>query len=171
MPLLKLLLTRRIRYYLRFADPTNDTVLYGVTPNCIARSYDEAVTWDDCWRAPGLVGSFTDLVIKDSLTMLVMRHRDVPLRTTDGGASWQRLGSVVALAPYTPHAAFSWSGELLALSALVGRTVVWVSRDDGDTWIDESGDYSAMSGGIAQWYEETLFVSSMGQGIASKSFA
>jgi len=45
-----------------------------------------------------------------------------------------------------------------------------VSRDDGDTWTDESGDYSAMSGGVAQWYESTLYISSLGQGIASKTF-
>ena len=28
----------------------------------------------------------------------------------------------------------------------------------------------ALSGGLAQWYENTLYVSSMGQGIAAKTF-
>ena len=46
-----------------------------------------------------------------------------------------------------------------------------ISKDDGDTWVDETGDFTAMSGGIAQWYENTLYVSSMGQGISSKTFA
>merc|ERR1711957_1123170 len=66
-------------------DPTNDTVLYGVASNCIARSYGQAETWEYCWQAPGLEGSFKSLVIKDSQTMIVMRNGDVPLRTRDGG--------------------------------------------------------------------------------------
>ena len=151
-------------------DPTNDTTLYGIASNCIARSYDQAQTWEDCWKAPGLEGSFKDLVIKDSKTMLVMRNGDVPLRTRDGGLSWERLGSVANIARYSPAAAYSWSGKTLALSAVVGRTLVWVSRDDGDTWVDESGDYTALSGGIAQWYNTTLYISSMGQGISAKVF-
>jgi len=151
-------------------DPTNNTVLYGVTSSCVARSYDEAETWEFCWEAPGLEGSFKELVIKDSKTMIMMRNGDVPLRTRDGGASWKRLGSVQNIAHSSPAAAYSWSGKTLALSTVVGQTVVWVSSDDGDTWIDESGDYTAMSGGIAQWYENTLYISSMGQGISAKTF-
>jgi hypothetical protein len=43
-------------------DPTNDTgVLYGLTSSCIARSYDQALTWDDCWIAKGLTGSLVKL--------------------------------------------------------------------------------------------------------------
>ena len=103
--------------------------------------------------------------------MLVMRDGDVPLRTRDGGATWTPLASVAAIARHSPAAAYSWSGKTLALSAVVGQTVVWVSSDDGDSWVDESGDYTAMSGGIAQWYANTLYISSMGQGIAAKVFA
>lgn len=150
-------------------DPTNDT-LYGVASNCIARSYDHAQTWEYCWDSPGLEGSFKSLVIKDSQTMLVMRNGDVPLRTRDGGKSWERLSSVQNIARCNPGAAYSWSGKTLALSCISGRTLVWVSKDDGDTWVDESGDYSALSGGIAQWYENTLYISSMGQGISAKVF-
>ena len=152
------------------ADPTNDTVLYIVSPDCIGRSYDGAVTWQDCWEADGLEGPFQDLVIKDSQTMIVMRTGAVPLRTRDGGRSWERLGSVQNLVSCRPGALYSWSGKTLALSCVLGRTLVWVSRDDGDTWVDESGDYTATSGGIAQWYENTLYVSSLGQGISSKTF-
>merc|ERR1712072_1394694 len=31
------------------ADPTNET-LYAVVSNCITRSYDQAETWDGCWK-------------------------------------------------------------------------------------------------------------------------
>ena len=102
--------------------------------------------------------------------MIVMRNNDVPLRTKDGGKTWTRLISLQPLAKYSPGAVYSWSGETLALSTVVGKTVVWVSKDDGDTWVDESGDYTADNGGIAQWYENTLYISSMGQGIAAKVF-
>lgn len=153
------------------SDPTNSSTLYGITSNCIARSYDQAETWEEgCWGSPGLEGSFKELVIKDSQTMIMMRNGDVPLRTRDGGKSWQRLGSMQNIARYSPHAAYSWSGKTLALSAIVGQTLVWVSTDDGDTWVDESGDYTALSGGIAQWYDNTLYISSLGQGISAKVF-
>ena len=62
--------------------------------NCIARSYDQAQSWDGCWSAPGLTGSFKGVVVKDSKTILVLRNGDVPLKTTDGGTTWKRLGSV-----------------------------------------------------------------------------
>ena len=151
-------------------DPTNDTVLYAVAEGCISRSYDQAETWDYCWTAPGLEGSFHSLVIKDSQTMFVMRNGDVPLRTKDGGASWHTLDSVKPIASRSPHAQISWSGKTLALSCTTNTMIVWVSQDDGDTWLDESGDYTADNGGIAQWYENTLYVSSMGQGISAKTF-
>ena len=152
------------------ADPTNDTTLYGIAPNCIARSYDQAETWEYCWDAPGLVGSFKDLVIKDSQTMIVMRNGDVPLRTRDGGKTWSRLGSVQNIAKHSPYAVYSWSGKTLALSTVVGQMVIWISNDDGDTWVDESGDYTALTGGISQWYENTLYIHSLGQGISAKTF-
>ena len=98
--------------------------------------------------------------------MLVMRNGAVPLRTTDAGNSWHPLASVP---PAFSAAAYSWSGKTLAISH-GGPVVVWVSRDDGDSWIDESGDYSALTGGIAQWYDNTLYISSLGQGISAKTF-
>ena len=103
--------------------------------------------------------------------MLVMRNGDVPLRTQDGGASFQRLGSVANVARFSPDASYSWSGKTLGLSGVAGQLFVWVSRDDGDTWVDETGDYTSMSGGIAQWYQNTMYISSLGQGISAKTFA
>ena len=151
------------------ADPTNDT-LYTVAGSCIARSYDHAETWSACLNWPGLTGSFRNLVIKDSQNMIVVRNGDVPMRTKDGGASWEPLKSLANVARYGLGMAYSWSGKTLAISGVAGRFFAWVSRDDGDTWVDETGDYSSMSGGIAQWYENTLYVCSLGQGISSKTF-
>jgi len=154
-------------------DPTNDTVLYGITNNCIGRSYDQAETWEYCWKPPGLEGSFKDLVIKDSKTMIVIRNGDLPLRTKDGGASWHPMASLQHFAPGA-HMLYSWSGKHLAISAIMGHSdhdfTVWVSSDDGETWVDESGDYTALTGGIAQWYDNTLYVCSLGQGISAKTF-
>jgi hypothetical protein len=65
---------------------------------------------------------------------------------------------------------YSWSGKTLALSTVLGQSRIWISKDNGYTWRDETGDYTAMTGGIAQWYKNTLFVSSLGQGIVSKVF-
>merc|ERR1712100_982866 len=102
--------------------------------------------------------------------MIVLRNGDVPLRTKDGGASCRRMVSLEDVARYELSAAYSWSGKTLAISGVKGQLFVWISRDDGDTWTDESGDYTSMSGGIAQWYENTLYISSLGQGISSKTF-
>jgi hypothetical protein len=45
-----------------------------------------------------------------------------------------------------------------------------VAIADGDTWLDVSSDYTALQAGIAQWYDNTLYVSSLGQGISAKVF-
>ena len=41
----------------------------------------------------GLVGSFSDMIILNSTHMTVTRKGDVPLRTTDGGATWAPMES------------------------------------------------------------------------------
>ena len=117
-----------------------------------------------------MVGSISNLIIRDSLFMIVTRSGDVPLRTRDGGKTWAPMYSLTAVANHGFDMEYSWSGKTLAISTVAGRTLVWVSTDDGDSWVDESGDYTALSGGIAQWYDNKLFVSSMGQGIAAKVF-
>jgi hypothetical protein len=71
--------------------------------------------------------------------------------------------------PVFAGAAYSWSGKTLAISH-AGPVTVWVSTNDGDTWVDESADYSALTGGISQWYDNTLYVASLGQGIVAKVF-
>ena len=101
-------------------NPENDGILYGVTPSCIARSKDRGETWyDPCWKAAGLTAApgstFTDLVIKDSKTMLVLRSGDVALRTQDGGKSWSALTSMAAIANASHMADYSWTGKTLVL--------------------------------------------------------
>ena len=151
-------------------DPTNSSTLYGVSGNCVSRSTDQAETWEPCWQPPGLTGSFKELVIRDSNMMIMLRNGDVPLRTFDGGASWKPLDSVSAIVPHGPSMSYSWSGKTLGMNFNDGRVRVWVSEDDGETWVDESSDYSALTGGIAQWYDSTLYVCSLGQGISAKNF-
>ena len=147
-------------------DPTNSSTLYAIKGSCISRSYDGAETWEPCWEAPGLEGSITELVIKDSLTMLAMRNGAVPLRTKDGGATWKPLDSLGGHLGFGGQ--YSWSGKTLAISK--NPSHFWVSSDDGDTWLDVSSDYTALEAGIAQWYDNTLYVSSLGQGISAKIF-
>ena len=147
-------------------DPTNSSVLYAIKGSCIARSYDGAETWSACWQAPGLEGHFTELVIKDGLTMLAMRSGAVPLRTKDGGASWKPLDSLGGHLGFKGQ--YSWSGKTLAINK--NPSNFWVSTDDGDTWLDVSADYTALQAGMAQWYENTLYVCSLGQGISAKVF-
>jgi hypothetical protein len=53
---------------------------------------------------------------------------------------------------------------------VTGQTPIWISTDDGDTWVDESGDYTALEGGIAQWYDNQLLICSLGHFISSKAF-
>ena len=148
-------------------DPTNSSTLYAVKGSCIARSYDGAETWETCWQAPGLVGSLTELVIKDSLTMLAMRNGAVPLRTVDGGASWKPLASLGGHNGFN-KGHYSWSGKTLAINK--NPSNFWVSQNDGDSWLDVSADYTALQAGIAQWYDNTLYVCSLGQGISAKVF-
>ena len=149
-----------------FVDPTNATTLYAIRGSCIARSYDGAETWETCWQAPGLEGSFTELVIRDSLRMLAMRNGAVPLRTVDGGATWKPVASLGGHNGF--KAQYSWSGKTLAINK--NPSVFWVSKDDGESWLDVSSDYTAIQAGVAQWYDNTLYVCSLGQGISAKVF-
>lgn len=152
-------------------DPTSAATLYGLAGGRIHRSFDKGMTWDAApWTPPGMVGSISNLIIRDSMFMIVTRSGNVPLRTKDGGKTWAPMYSLTALANHGFGMEYSWSGKTLAISTVAGRSLVWVSTDDGDSWVDESGDYTALSGGIAQWYDNKLFVSSMGQGIAAKVF-
>jgi hypothetical protein len=158
-------------------SPTSNTTVYGVSPNCIARSHDRGDTWLPCWNATGLTGTFSDLQIKDEKTMLVLRNGDVPLRTKDGGESWHELTSCADVKTFSHGALWSWSGKTLVLMGAGGTQTadhphaayVWMSTDDGDTWTDETGDLVTMGLGAAQWYEDKFYINSAGQGIMVKT--
>ena len=160
-------------------DPTDGgRALYGVGTNCIARSDDQGDSWGPCWNISGAVNNIASLVIKDSKTMFIIRRNDVPLRTRDGGATWQPLKSCERIKTVVRSMAYSWTGKTLALFANGGSqsavhphtAYVWRSTDDGDTWTDETEDIVTMGAGISQWYENKLYLSSAGQGILSKVF-
>jgi hypothetical protein len=160
-------------------DPTDGgEALYALFTSCIAVSRDQGDTWGPCWTGWGLVGPFSDLVIKDSHTMLVMRSRsDVPLRTTDGGHTWVPLRQLATIASWSTAASWSWTGTTLVLQGGGGEQstahphygFVWRSLDDGDTWTDETGNNLVTMGASGgQWFEDVLYLNSGGQGIMRK---
>ena len=245
--------------------------LYGVTADCISRSYDQGETWGECWNAPppppsvdslgfhksvgalnggndvnkanmseheaevwchaqancsgfttlvepptsvrmvyfklkhsgqnsdvnwvsyakppppspptphgnatGLVGSFSGIVFKNESFMIVTRTLDVPLRTTDGGKNWTPMPSCAPVATFGYGMVYSWSGNTLIMMGSGGvqtadhphAAFVWMSKDDGDTWTDETGDIVTMGPGPSNWYENDFYINSMGQGIMMKT--
>ena len=160
-------------------DPSDGgKVVYGLGKACITRSYDFGDTWAPCWNASGLSGTFKSLEIKDSTTMILLRASDLPLRTKDGGATWQPLESVAGVKDSLRAFRYSWTGKTLVMFANGGTqsarhphtAYVWRSTDDGDTWTDETDDIVTNGAGISQWYEGTLYMSSGGGGIFAKQF-
>jgi len=159
-------------------DPTNPNSLYAMTPNCLAHSTDSGATWSDCSKATGLSGGFSKLIVKDATTMFMLRRGDVPLRTQDGGKSWQGLSATASLFKYgaTLDASLSWTGNTLVLHgndiSAIGRgeygTVVWKTSDDGDTWDDETGDLVTISPDHGVWYESDFYFVTRGEGITVK---
>eukprot|EP00937_MAST-01D_sp_MAST-1D-sp2_P005083 g5083.t1 len=158
-------------------DPTSNATLYAVAADCIAKSHDGGDTWDPCWNATNLTGSFADLVIKNSSTMIAVRNGAVPLRTFDSGGTWQPLDSTMLVASFSHGVLWSWTGNTLIMLGSGGSqsdehphaAYVWKSTDDGDTWTDETGDLVTMGPGAAQWYENDFYINSMGQGIQVKT--
>lgn len=125
----------------------------------------------------GLVGSFGDLAIKNSTHMIITRSNDVPLRTSDGGTTWMPMESCRLVANFRYGMGYSWSAETLVMMGSGGTQTgdhphapfVWVSKDDGETWVDETGGLVTMGPGEANWYEKDFYINSMGEGIMSKT--
>jgi len=161
-----------------YINPTDATTLYGITTNCLATSSDKGKTWSACMTGTGLEGPFSQLVIKDSKTMFMMRAGQVPLRTTDGGSTWKPLTNTAPLfvggATFT--ASLSWTGNTLVIHgsdrSAIGRqeygSFVWKSTDDGETFTDETGDLVTISLGAGVWYENDFYLTSGGEGILVK---
>merc|ERR1712194_106386 len=159
-------------------DPTNPKSLFAFSPDCLANSQDNGVTWSPCNPAPTLKGPFYKLIIKSSKVMFMLRKGIVPLRTIDGGDTWQELNACAPLFKYgvTMDGMISWSGNTLVLKgndrSAIGRgeygTKVWKSVDDGDNWIDETGDLVTISPGHGVWYEKDFYLVTGGEGIVVK---
>lgn len=128
-------------------------------------------------NATGLQGKFNGLTIKNETFMIVTRAGQVPLRTTDGGKTWENMTSCSLVATYRHGTIYSWSGDTLILMGSGGTqspehphaAFVWASNDDGETWRDETGDVVTMGPGAANWYEGDFYINSMGQGIMKKT--
>jgi len=159
-------------------DPTDAHSLFALMPDCLAHSTDDGVSWSKCSDATGLRGRFTRLLVKDSATMFMIRSGAVPLRTKDGGRTWTELSTAAPLFKYgaTFDASLSWSGRTLVLAGVdlsaIGRgaygTAVWKSHNDGDDWIDETGDLVTISPGPGVWYEKDFYFVTRGEGVAVK---
>jgi hypothetical protein len=151
--------------------------LYAVTSTCIATSKDEGATWSSCWT--GLDGQpISNLIIKDASTMFVLRTGLVPLRTRDGGKTWNPLSAFASIATVAFSFDLSWSGQTIVVHGLdttaiaQGRKAVfvWRSTDDGDTLVDETDDVVTNHPAGGYWYEGTFYLTSSGQGIMAKAF-
>ena len=161
-------------------SPTSNKTLYGLSGSCIARSFDRGETWTPCWNGTGLAGNIGGLTIKNESTMIVIRGRgQLPIKTNDGGETWHVMQGCALLASFSFDMQYSWSGKTLAVVGGGGTmspehphsNIVWTSTDDGETWTDHSGGEQLVSLGIgmAQWYENDLYLNSMGQGIMYKT--
>jgi len=159
-------------------DPTAPNSLFAVMAHCLAHSSDQGVTWSPCSTAQGLSGTFSQLLVKDSEIMFMLRSGAVPLRTTDGGKSWHELSKCAPLFKYgaTMDGSLSWSGKTLVLHGVdlsaIERgeygTSVWKSTNDGDDWTDETGDLVTISPGPGVWYEQDFYFVTRGEGVTVK---
>ena len=143
----------------------------------LARS-TKGTSWSACINGTGLTGSFSQLLVKDSEVMFMLRNGAVPLRTKDGGKTWHELRSAAPLFKYgaTLGGSLSWSGRTLVLHgadlSAIGRneysTVVWKSSNDGKDWVDETGDLVTISPGPGVWYERDFYFVTRGEGVTVK---
>lgn len=127
----------------------------------------------------GLTGAFGGMVFKDSQNWIVTRSNDVPLRTKDGGATWTPMTGQVELVAKMHHGMiYSWTTKTLIIMGAGGTqstdhphaAFVWMSKDDGETWTDETSDMLVTMGpGASNWYENDFYINSMGQGIMVKT--
>lgn len=87
------------------------------------------------------------------------------------------MTSTKLVASYNKGLEWSWSGKTLAMVGSGGSpspehrhgAIAWISKDDGETWVDETADIVTLGPGIAQWYDKTLYINSMGEGIMRKT--
>ena len=58
--------------------------------------------------------------------------------------------------------------DLSAVARGEYATAVWRSFDDGDTWVDETGDLVTISPGPGVWYKEDFYFVTRGEGVTVK---
>ena len=162
------------------ADPTSATDLFAISSNCLSQSTNLGQDWSPCSTATGLTGSFQQLIIKDSTTMFMLRNGAAPLRTKDSGKAWTELTNAAAtkrgVTIDKPGGSLSWTGKTLVVhggdrSAITRNaygTAVWKSTDDGETWMDETGDLVTVSPGQGVWYDTDFYLVASGEGILVK---
>lgn len=118
--------TRSTRRLIGFAvDPADADHVVAAGPEGLLDSDDGGRTWQRLrgpalmvlsWdKAPGLVGADADGAVH---------------RSTDGGASWSRVGRL----PGSPQAFLATADALYAAADADGRTGIYRSTDDGRTW-------------------------------------
>ena len=160
-------------------------VLYGIGSKLqlvggIPCSYDQGDTWTACFvNKTNLTGILKQLHIKNETVLIAQRLHQIPLRSIDGGETWQPMHSLVGVEDYIHQFSYSWSGKTLVMFGVGGdkttshtvAAIVWKSLDDGDTWTDETTeDIVTMGAGLGQWYENSVYMNSGGQGIFYKVF-
>ena len=110
--------------------------------------------------------------------MFMLRNGAVPLRTIDSGAEWKELSKTAPLFAHgaTMDGSLSWSGKTLVLHGVdlsaIDRdeygTAVWKSTNDGDDWVDETGDLVTISPGPGMWFESDFYFVTRGEGVTVK---
>merc|ERR1711957_1085478 len=91
------------------------------------------------------------------------------------------MGELSTCAPLFKYGAtldgsLSWSGNTLVLHgtdhSAINRgeygTSVSKSHDDGESWIDETGDLVTISPGPGVWYENDFYFVTSGEGVTVK---
>ena len=88
------------------------------------------------------------------------------------------FASCAPIATWSHAASWSWTGQTLVLHGGGGEQSAahehygyfWMSKDDGDTWTDETGaNLVTMAAGGGQWYDGVKYLNSGGQGILAKT--
>jgi hypothetical protein len=106
--------------------------------------------------------------------MIMLLVNDSPIRTRNGGQTWQRLGNFPnASQQYTRTGLYSWTGktfvvfgrDITAVERQEYPTYVYATTDDGESWVDWVDDLVTMTPRSAVWYDKDFYLSSAGEGI------
>ncbi len=160
-------------------DPSDSSVLYAVSSNCIAVSADDGESWQKqsdgtyCVAAAGVDKSkdqLSGLLVKDSMNMLLMRTENVPLKSTSGlQGPWTPLPEPYGFAPGSGSDSWSMPPGKFNISILrnpdctqaldlswSGSTLVMHGRDMSAPSRSEKSPYVAKTTDFGEtWEDET----------------